>query len=69
MPMGHEHDPIYSHQYLRRFSGQFFFKFSYKKIVMGKRDRCAVFGCNNNRPFAEKYTLKFSFCPKSAGKY
>ena len=36
---------------------------------MGKKDRCAVFGCNNNRPFAEKYTLKFSFCPKSAGKY
>ena len=32
-----------------RFSGQFFFKFSLKKIVMGKKDRCAVFGCNNNR--------------------
>ena len=52
-----------------RFSGQFFFKFSYKKIVMRKKDRCAVFGCNKDRLFPEKYTLKFSFCPKSARKY
>ena len=34
-----------------------------------KKDRCAVFGCNNDRLFLEKYTLKFSFCPKSARKY
>ena len=52
-----------------RFSGQFFFKFSYKKIVMGKKDRCAVFGYNDDRLFPQKYTLKFSFCPKSAHKY
>ena len=41
----------------------------YKKMVMGKKDRCAVFGCNNDRLFPEKYTVKFSFCPKSARKY
>ena len=40
-----------------------------KKIVMGKKDRCAVFGCNKERLFPEKYTVKFSFCPKSARKY
>ena len=51
------------------FSGQFFFRFSLKIIVMGKKDRCAVFGCNNDHLYAEKYTLKFSFCPKSARKY
>ena len=28
-----------------------------------------MFGCNNDRLFPEKYTLKFSFCPKSARKY
>ena len=24
---------------------------------MGKKDRCAVFGCNNDRLFPEKYTV------------
>ena len=51
-----------------RFSGKFMFKFR-KKIVVGKKDRCALFGCNNDHLFAEKYTVKFSFCPKSASKY
>ena len=46
------------------FLGQFFFKFSLKKIVMGKKDRCAVFGCNHARLFPEKNTLKFSFLPE-----
>ena len=36
---------------------------------MGKKDRCAVFGCNNDNFFLEKYTLKFSFCLKSTCKY
>ena len=36
---------------------------------MRKKDRCAVFGCNNEYLFPEKYALKFSFCPKSARKY
>ena len=48
------------------FSGQFFVKFSKKSK---KKDRCAVFGCNNDRLFPEKYTLKFSFFPKTARKY
>ena len=45
MLRGHEHDPIYSLSIYARFSGQVFFKFFKKKIVMGKKDRCAVFGC------------------------
>ena len=32
---------------------------------MGKIDRCAVSGCNNDRLFAEKYILKFSFARKA----
>ena len=36
MPRGHEHDPIYSLSIYARFSGQFFSKFSEKKIEMGK---------------------------------
>ena len=64
MPRGHEHDPIYSLSVYSRFSGQFFFTFSQKNIVMGEKDRCAVFGCNNDLPFPEKYILKFSFCPE-----
>ena len=35
---------------------------------MGK-DRCAVFGCNNDRLFPGNYTVKFSFSPKSAREY
>ena len=44
---GDEHDPIYSLSIYARFSGQFFYKFSYKKIVMGKKDSYAMLGCNN----------------------
>ena len=36
---------------------------------MRKKDHCAVFGCNNDRLFPEKYALKFSFCPKSPRRY
>ena len=32
---------------------------------MGKRDRCAVFVCNNDRLFPEKYTVKISFARKA----
>ena len=70
MLRGHEHYPKYSISIFVPFSGQFFFKFSLEKDCNGKKDRCAVFGCNNDRPFAEKYTIKFSqFCPKSERKY
>ena len=37
MPKGHEHDPIHSLSIYACFSGQFFFKFSQKKIVIGKK--------------------------------
>ena len=30
-----------------------------------KRDRCAVFGCNNDFLFSERYPVKSFFCPKS----
>ena len=62
----------YTHSVFTRafLANMFFFKVSQKKIVMGKKkDRCAVFGCNNDRLYPEKYTVKFSFCPKSANKY
>ena len=68
-PGGRERDPIYSPSIYARFSGQFFSKFSEKKILMGKKDRCAVFGCTYDRLFPEKYIVKFSFCSKSARKY
>ena len=38
MPRGHEDDPVHLHQYLRALFGP--------KIIMGKKDRCAVFGYN-----------------------
>ena len=37
MPRRQENDPMYSLRVYARFSGQFFFTFSYKKIVMGKK--------------------------------
>ena len=69
MLRGHGHDPMYSLSIYAGFSGQFFFTFSWKKIVIGKKDRCAVFGCKNERLFPYKYRVKISFCPKSARKY
>ena len=69
MPRGREHDPIYSLSIYAHFSGHFFFKFSLKEIVMGKKGHCAVFGCNNDRLFPKKYTVKLSFCPKRVRKY
>ena len=58
---GHEHDPIYSHQYLRALFEPLFLSVFIEKDCNGKKDRCAVFGCNNDLLFPEKYTLKFSF--------
>ena len=55
MPRGHEH---ISFVFYERFSGHFFSKFCQNKIVMGKKDRCAVFGCNHDRLFPEKCTVK-----------
>ena len=47
-----------------RFSGQFFFMFSQKKIVMRKKDRCAVLGCNNISPFCREIYTEVLFLPK-----
>ena len=66
MPRGHEHDSIYLLRIYARFSDQFFFKFSMKKIATGKKiDCCAVFGWNNVRIFLEKYTVMFLFAQKA----
>ena len=54
--------------FMRAFRANFSYVFL-EKDCNGKKDRCAVFGCNNDRLFPEKYTVKFSFCPKSARKY
>ena len=68
-PGGMSTDPIYSQQYLRALFGPIFRYVFLEKDGNGKKDRCAVLGCNNDRLFPEIRTLKFSFCPKSAHKY
>ena len=55
MPSGHEHTPFSIYE---RLSGLFFLKVSQNKIAMGKKDRCAVLGCNNDHLFPEKYSMK-----------
>lgn len=69
MPRGHECDLIYSLSIYGHFSGQFLAKFSNKKILMEKKDSCAMFGCTKDHLFPEKYIVKFSFFPKSVHKY
>ena len=71
MPRGHEHDSIYIYSLLiyPRFSGQSSLSFPRKRLEWEKKDRCTVFGCNNDRFFLEKDTVNFFFCPKSARKY
>ena len=59
----------YTPQYLRPLFGPIFLSVFLEKDCNGKEDRCAVFGCNNDRLFSEKYTLKFPFCPKSVRKF
>ena len=70
MPRGHDHDPIYSHQYLRALFGPIILYVFLEKdrLKWEKKDRCAVFGRNNDRLFLEKYTVKFAFFPKRARK-
>ena len=55
--------------FTRAFRANFSISFPKKKIVMRKKDSCAVLGCNNDLLFPEKYTLKFPFCPKSPRKF
>ena len=40
-----------------------------RKDCNGKKDCFAMFGCNNDRLFPEKYTVKLSFYPKCVCKY
>ena len=44
--------------YLRAFFEAFFPKVLLEEDCNGKKDRCAVFGCNNDRLFPEKYLVK-----------
>ena len=44
--------------YLRAFFGAFFLKVLLEYDCNGKKDPCAVFGCNNDRLFPEKYLVK-----------
>ena len=40
-------------------------RFSYKKILMGKKkDRCAVFGCNNDCLFTREIHSEVIFLPE-----
>jgi len=39
--------------YFRALFGTFFLK-----VCNGKKDLCAVFGCNNDRLFSEKFAVK-----------
>ena len=55
IPRGHEH---FSFVFLSAL-GTFFFKVFLELDSDGKKDPCAVlFGCNNDRLFPEKYTVK-----------
>lgn len=42
--------------FTRAFQANFSLSSPRKKIVTGKKDRCAVFGCINDRLFPEKYS-------------
>ena len=42
----------------RALFGTFFRKVFLQYDCNGKKDPCAVFGCNNDRLFPEKYTVK-----------
>ena len=44
--------------YFRALFGTFFRKVFLEKDCNGKKDPCAVFGCNNDRLFPEKCTVK-----------
>ena len=54
--------------FTRAFRANFSYVFI-EKDCNGKKNRCAVFGCDNDRLFFDKYTVKFSFCPTNARKY
>ena len=54
MPRGHDHISfVFSSAFRDIFRTVFL-----EKDCNGKKDPCAVFGCNNDRLFPEKYTVK-----------
>ena len=44
--------------YFRALFGTFFLKVLLEQDCNRKKDPCAVFGCDNDRLFPEKYTVK-----------
>ena len=54
MPRGHEHVSFVFSSTFRTF----FLKVFLEQDCNGKKDPCAVFGCNNDRLFSEKCTVK-----------
>ena len=44
--------------YFRALFGTFFLNVFLEQHCNGKKDPCAVFGCNNDRLFLEKYSVK-----------
>ena len=64
-----KYDPIFLAHCLRALFGPIFLQVFLEKDVMGSKNRCAVFGCNNDRLFPKKYTVNFSFFGKSPRKY
>ena len=69
MLKGHEHDQYTRSVYIRVLFRPIFLYVFLEKDCNGKKDRCALFGCSYELLFPEKYTVRFSFCPKSARKY
>ena len=60
-PGGINIDLLYTNSVVAPFSRYYslkFYDFYKNSIVMEKKDRCAMFGCNNDRRFPDKYVAK-----------
>ena len=68
MPWGHEHVPIYSLSIYARFSAMFSLRFPRKRLQWEKKIVVPCLDVIMSAFFPGKYTVKFSFCPKSARK-
>ena len=55
--------------HFRALFGTFFHKVFLGYDCNGKKDPCAVFGCNNDRLFPEKYTVKDHISNTKLEKY
>ena len=63
MPWVHDPDPIYSDQYLWALFGPIFLYVFLEKDCSGKKDRCALFGFNNDRLFPQGIYSEVLFLP------